>query len=427
MDTSNPHPFAGPPTRGQGGPARSRHLRGVTAGAGATVGLYLVLRHLAGAAATGAQVLPWLAPPITLVASAGAGMSALEAEHGWALIGALCSTATLAAFVTVRRRAARRRDLSTILFCSFAAVTLAFAAMQRPVPAALAAVAAGAALLLHGPDKNAVASRPHCALVLVPLALGFALRVANLTGKPPGYAEHAAVDHGATFHPAVRRPASRTPSRRPERARPDLEPRRDGPARAGQPRRGARLFRVRRQHDGDPTHVRGAWNPHDPAGVRRRFAPCGGSCGPDLRVPPRGRAMAHLDLALRGHGARAQPAAGPRHVPLSPRDHSARAVAGLPRARRGARALLVPVLTQPDLARHRGSRRFLVVSPHRTRVARRQDDQGAPCGRLLPRRELPGRRRLHSPRPRASGPLGVPGRCQRGVPEPRAALTDGNE
>lgn len=195
MDTSNPHPFAGPPTRGQGGPARSRHLRGVTAGAGATVGLYLVLRHLAGAAATGAQVLPWLAPPITLVASAGAGMSALEAEHGWALIGALCSTATLAAFVTVRRRAARRRDLSTILFCSFAAVTLAFAAMQRPVPAALAAVAAGAALLLHGPDKNAVASRPHCALVLVPLALGFALRVANLTGKPPGYAEHAAVHH----------------------------------------------------------------------------------------------------------------------------------------------------------------------------------------------------------------------------------------
>ncbi|MDD5563725.1 MAG: glycosyltransferase family 39 protein [Thermoanaerobaculaceae bacterium] len=194
MAAPNPDPAAAPPARGQRVPARSRRLRGVAAAAGATVGLYLVLRHLAGAAATGAPVLPWLAPPVALLASGGAAMSALAAEHGWALIAALCSAATVAAFVTARRQRGRR-DLATILFCSFAALTLAFAAMQRPVPAVLAAVAAGAALLLHGPDGDAASSRPRRALVLVPLALGFALRVANLTGKPPGYAEHAAVHH----------------------------------------------------------------------------------------------------------------------------------------------------------------------------------------------------------------------------------------
>jgi hypothetical protein len=161
-----------------------------------TIGLWLLGRYLARVAAADTKVLPWLTPPVDLLASAGGLLSAMMARHVWGFVSAVGIATALAIFVLVRRRRpTRRHALAAAFFWSLSALTLAFLSMQSLVLAALTAAAATAALLVRGPDADVGRSRPFRGLVLIPLVLGFALRTADLTERPPGYAEHAAVHH----------------------------------------------------------------------------------------------------------------------------------------------------------------------------------------------------------------------------------------
>ncbi len=195
MVSSDPHLVPAPSTGSEGATSRLRSFS--WAGAVAfTAGLWLFLRYLARVAAADAKVLAWLTPPVELLASTGGLISGVMGRHPWGVVSAVSLGTVAVLFVVVkRRRAAWKRQLLATFFFSTAGLTLAFLAMQHLVLAVFSAAVAGVTLLAHGTEASSDWGPPRRALVLVPLALGLALRLADLSERPPGYAEHAAVHH----------------------------------------------------------------------------------------------------------------------------------------------------------------------------------------------------------------------------------------
>lgn len=196
-------PFV-PAPRPQGNPtlAHVRRLRWIATIAAATVSLWLFLRYLAGVAAQDAEVLPVLVAPVRTLSRVGGWVTGLITGHFWLAAAAVLASAVIAASVVAReKRSTTRRDLASISFCSLSAFAVVFLAGQLFVAAALAAAAAGGALLVRGTDGNVERRRSSRFFVLVPLALGLILRLADVAQYPPGYAEHAAVHHAGLSIP----------------------------------------------------------------------------------------------------------------------------------------------------------------------------------------------------------------------------------